>query len=294
MQRYEPETMDHTATKSYKDCPRKYFYSKVLGRQPVEGKWESVFAFGSMIHKYLEVLYEKGDAGAAAVEALKLWRSPTNPKFDYQTKERAVEAFGALYKMYLDEKKSGNIEVLAIEQPWNMLLPDGVAIGGRFDQYVKWNGRIWNRDWKTTSKQMNYFKPTLEPNDQVIRYIFGLSALQFGVDEHGVPKKVVDGALFVAVYNTKTIKNEIIPCPTGRNLSQLKEWMNEQMFIHKQMEANRETDIWPKHEVNCTFCDYRAVCNAPSLGAAENLLKTAYLLRPWKMEETEQKVEKDG
>lgn len=290
LQRYEPETADHSATKVFKECPRKYFYRMTLGRQLPEGKWKSVFAWGTAIHKYLEVLYQTGDAGQAAQESLPLWVYPTNPTFDWQTKERMIETFAALYKFYAEER---NVEVLMIEQPWNVLFPDGVEVGGRVDQLIKSNGRLWLRDWKTSSKQLNYFKQGLEPNDQAIRYIYGISSLQFGQDENGYPNRVVDGVYFVHIYNTKTIKPTIQPVPVSRTLSQIRTWVDDQMFIHRQMDLCRTDDIWPMHEVSCGFCDYRMVCNAPSPGAMEHMLKNQYVLSPWKHENTEQKEMKE-
>lgn len=287
--RFEPESMDHTATKEFKTCPRRYFYRMVLGRTTPDGKWESVFAWGSALHKYLEVLYETGDEGNAAMQCLKLFRAPTNDKFAFQSKERLFETMGALLKMYKQEKANNIIQVISVEQPFKIKFPDGITIGGRFDQIIKWNGRLWIRDWKTTSKIKQYFAQGLEPNDQAIRYIYAASVLSFGMDEHGYPLKVVDGVLFPAITNMKTVGPTIENVPSTRSLTQVKEWVEDQKHIHKMMQICREEDTWPKHEVACTFCPFRGVCNQPSQPAMENMLKTHHLLQPWKHEEVDQK-----
>ena len=245
--RHEPENYDHTRVKCFKECPRKYFYRMVLGRTAPEGKWASVFRWGTAIHKYLEVLYETGDAGVAASKALPIWIAPTNPSFEYQTKERLLLTFAKLYKMFQEEKKNGNILVTDIEQPFNVLFPNGRPVGGRWDQVIKWNGRLWIRDWKTTSKQANFFKLGLEPNDQAIRYIYALSCLHFGQDEEGMPKRVVDGVLFTSIYNTKTVGPEIAAHPSARTIMQVRQWVKEEMFVHERMDACREADVWPMH-----------------------------------------------
>jgi hypothetical protein len=291
--RFEPENMDHTATKCFKECPRKYFYRMVLGRTSPAGKWESVFAWGSAIHKFLEVLYETRDAGAAMQQGLTIFRAPSNPSFEFQSKERLITNFAKLLNMYKEETKNGVIRVEAIEQPFNMIFADGISIGGRFDQLIRWNGRTWIRDWKTTSKQLSYFKQGLEPNDQAIRYVYAASCLQHGMDENGYPNRVIDGVLFTAIYNTKTVVAEIQGVPSSRTLAQVRKWVDEQVFIHKQMAACREADVWPMHEVSCSFCDYRQVCTQPSEAAMENMLKSAYLLQPWKHEEVEQQKIKE-
>jgi len=294
--RYEPENMDHTATKVFKECPRKYFYRMVLGRTLPEGKWASVFAWGSAVHKFLELYYSE-DAevrSTAALEALKIFRAPTNPSFDYQNKQQFMLAMGKLMKMVDEERRAGIIRVEANEQPFNIKFPDGKNVGGRFDQVIKWNGRMWIRDWKTTSKQLQYFKAGLDPNDQAIRYIYALSCLHFGMDEKGYPNKVVDGVLFSVIYLNKTIASkdrgpELSSVPSSRTLTQVKKWVDEQVFIHKQMQACRDADMWPMHEVSCGFCDYRQVCTQPSEASMENMLKNHFQLAPWKHEEVDQK-----
>jgi hypothetical protein len=195
--------------------------------------------------------------------------------------------------MWQEETTNRVIQVISIEQPFNIKFPDGHNIGGRFDQVIKWNGRLWIRDWKTTSKQLQWFKAQLEPNDQAMRYIWALSCLQHGMDENGYPNRVIDGVLFSAIKLDKTTANknkgpELSGVPSSRNLTQVKRWVDEQKFIHKQMEHCREEDTWPMHEVGCNFCDYRQVCSQPSEAAMEGMLKSHYLLAPWKHEEVDQ------
>lgn len=285
--------MDHTAVKEFKTCPRRYFYRMVLGRTLPDGEWASVFAWGSGLHKFQELLYETEDPVAAMNAAFALFRSPTKPKFDFQNKERFTLTIAHLVNAWKEEKSKGNIVVEAIEQPFMIQFPDGTTIGGRFDQLIKWNGKVWIRDWKTTSKQSQYFKAGLDPNDQAIRYIYAASVLTHGMDEEGYPNRVIDGTLFTAIYNTKTVGPEIYGVISSRSLGQVKAWMREQMFIHRAMKACREEDIWPMHEVSCGFCPYRTVCTQPSEAAMENVLKTAFILAPWKHEEVDQQEHKE-
>jgi hypothetical protein len=288
--RFEPTTKDSTAVKTFKECPRKYFYRMVLGRQKPEGEWASVFGWGSGLHKALEHIYQSGDLATATIEALKFWKPPTKDKFDFQTKERFLENIAALVNMWQEEKKSGNIEVLGIEQPFNIIFPDGEVIGGRFDQIIKWNGRVWIRDWKTTSKMIQYWKKGLDPNDQAIRYIYAASCLVHGQDENGYPNKVIDGVLFVAIQNMKSVKAKLERVPISKNITQIKKWVDDQKHVHVMMNYCRENDVWPMHETNCGFCDYQMVCTQPSESAMEFTLKTQYVLSPWKHEEVDQKT----
>lgn len=288
--RNEPRTKDSTAVKGFKKCPRYYFYRFVLGRTKPEGQWGSVFAFGSAVHKFLEVLYETGDVAHATQEGLKLFRSPTHKSFEFQTKERFIQTCVALFNKYNEEQSKKIVEVIAIEQPFVLKFPDGNDVGGRFDQIIKWNGRIWLRDWKTTSKQLQYWKKGLEPNDQAIRYIYGMSCLQFGQDAQGYPNKVIDGVLFTAIYNAKTVGPQIENVPSSRTLGQVKRWVDDQMYVHRMMDMCREADVWPQNEDSCSFCDFQEVCNQSTEAGMVNMLKTAYVHSPWKHEETDQKT----
>lgn len=281
MVRYELSSLDSTATKEWKTCNRKFFYRMVLGRTSPVGMWDSVFAWGTSIHKYLEVLYSTGDLQAAIVAGRKLFKGSTHPKFEFQNLERWMVTIAKLYKFYEAELALGKIKVLSIEQPWMLQFPDHKAVGGRYDQLIEWDGRIWVRDWKTTSKQLNWFGSNLKPNDQGIRYLWGTSALQFGVDADGIPNKMIDGIMFTAIYNTKTVGPEIQPFPITWSKEQVRIWVKEQMHIHKQMKMSYDEDIWPMEEANCTFCDYKKVCELPSESAMENMLKLNYLLSPW-------------
>lgn len=289
--RFEPPTMDHTATQQFKKCPRMYFYRMVLGRTTPDGKWESVFAWGSAVHKFAEVLYENGDVAEAMLQGFKLFRPPTNPKFDFQNKERLTKTMLELHRFYLEEKGKGNVKVEAIEQPFNFSFPDGTIVGGRWDQLLRMNGRLYIRDWKTTSKQGQYFKAGLDPNDQAIRYIFGASVLSNGQTEDGYPNRVIDGVLFTSIYNTKTIGPQIENTISSRTITQVRQWMKEQMHWHKMMELCRIEDIWPMNEASCTYCNYRAVCTQSSEMGMEQNLNQFYLLKPWKHEEVDQQIQ---
>lgn len=287
MQRFELSSYDSTAIKEWKTCNRKFFYRMVLGRAPFVGMWEAVFAWGTSIHKFLEVLYSTDDVQKAITVARPLFRSPSHPKFQFQDLERWMRTVATLHKFYEDEKKLGQVRVLetdghkAIEQPWLLQFPDGNAVGGRYDQVVEWNKRLWVRDWKTTSKQLQWFSGNLKPNDQGIRYLWATSAMQFGMDENGVPNKLIDGILFTAIYNAKTVGPEIQAFPVTWSRDQVATWVKEQQHIHRQIAMSREADIWPMEEANCTFCDYKKVCELPSSSAMENMLKLNYTLSPW-------------
>jgi hypothetical protein len=280
--RYEPFFQDHSATIVFKNCARKYFYRIVLGRTSKTSPYQVVFDFGSAYHKFREILELEG-YGKAMEFVMSVTLAKPNPgsKFEYLNELRLLKTCQAAYEHWQKEKQSKRIEVVAVEQPFNVQLTDDLFISGRADQIVKWNGKLWGRDFKTTSKDQVAFSRGLDPNDQATRYIVGESLL------HG---QQVQGILFEAVYNTKTVGPKIFTIPASRVKYQLDTWEREQIFLFEWLKMSRENDIWPMQEHNCSFCDFHKVCTKGSEQAMEATLKMEYNLSPWDHNAVEQKV----
>lgn len=188
-ERYEPVILDHTALITYKTCPRKYFYRLVLGFTDKETP--PYFVLGSSYHKYREVFettWKKEETlpfndrfdyshilGLGAAE--KKWQDKAkgkplalHTKWDWITIERLKKSLEVTKNWLNIEKKAGNIIVLMTEQPFIVEIEKGISYGGRADQVVKWNNRLWGRDFKTSSKEGQYFKRTLKPSNQFMGY----------------------------------------------------------------------------------------------------------------------------
>lgn len=300
--RFEPETDDSTSMKAANDCLRKYFYRFILGRVPPKSKYQTVFDFGSAIHKFREVLeveytfnkLSKAEAFEKALLAVKdMPLTPGVGKYEFYNRQRLLESCTKSFNWWDNEKTKGQIEVLAVEQPFSILMPNGRYISGRADQIIKWNGKIWGRDFKTTSKELKYFEATLDPNDQPIRYIFAESKLHFGEDaiENG---KQIQGIIFEVLQNTADTKTkkgkhgEIANITITKNNYQLKKWLQEQEFMGKVLKMAKEEDIWPMQSHNCSFCDYHSVCKKPSEASMEYELKANFKLSPWDPTKVEQ------
>lgn len=298
MQRAEPVNKDHTAIIAAKECLRKYFYQIVLGRTPKEDA--IYFAWGTAYHKFrqhLELSYRENSNGygtkfneAAAMLAysrgynagIAHWEAKgkdqdATSKFSWMTKKRLEASFRKAFEFWKIEKKRGNIEVLAIEQPFNIEMPDGTQRSGTADQIVKFNGKVWGRDFKTTSKDTTFYERSMDPNDQFSGYTYGEGIL------HGTQ---IQGQLVELLYNGKSTKNgdkgpEIIPLTTSRTTWQLKDWEKGHMMWVKILDMCREEDNYPMSEKNCSFCQFHAVCTSGSEGAAMAQLKANFNFRPW-------------
>lgn len=302
-QRFEPKVQDHSAMILFKTCERLYFYRVVLGF--VEKVSPQYFGFGSCYHKFREVLDQRWIAltpeekkgigmteewqmtqfAAALKAATDLWqykkmKDPVvGDKWDFQTKARMVESCAIAFKHWQEEKKKGRVEILSVEQNFAVPIEDGLWVGGKKDVTLRWNGGIWVRDYKTSSKEQNhYYVRTLDPNDQFTRYTYGATQLA------GEP---VQGVLVEVLYNGKGTKKEPKKGPeihthmTSRSPSQVSQWVKEQVQINKHLVDDRNSDVWPMEEKHCPFCIFHSVCTKGTEYAQMAKLEAEFKVEPW-------------
>ncbi len=298
-----PSYADSTAMKMANDCLRKYFYRIKLGRVPPVSKYQVIFDFGSAYHKFREVLeieftfnkksrMEALTAALTAIQDMPLARSPLK-KWEFYTRGLLLESCNKAFKWWCAEKDKGVIEVVGVEQPFNIQLPNGTFIYGRADQIIRWNGKLWGRDFKTTTKELQYFEATLDPNDQATRYIFAESKLHYGSEaiDNG---KQIQGIIFEVLQNdgkqTNSNRGKISNVTITKNSYQLKQWLKEQIFFDKILSLCEEEDIWPMQTHSCSFCDYHTVCKKASEEAIAYELKANFKLSPWDPSHVDQVV----
>lgn len=287
-ERMEPLVLDHTAVIQAKSCLRKYFFGIVLGMNP-RGPTAPYFSFGSAYHKFREVLeleYMKGnttsnfklalDSGVAYFDEATGGKSPeAGAKFDWLTRERLIKSCMVAYQHWQKEKSQGKITVLAVEQPFNVELIEGSGefTSGRFDQIVRWNGKVWGRDWKTSSKEGMYYQRGLDPNDQFTRYTYSEQKLTGG--------QRVEGQMIEVLYNSKKAGPTITQYLSTRTQFQLDDWEADEMFMRETLKRAREQDRWPKQEHSCGFCQFHSVCKMGSEGAQKAKLRAEFQQKAW-------------
>ena len=296
-ERYEPRIRDSTAIQTEKTCPRKYFYQLVLGRVAKEDA--PYFAWGSAYHTFRQVLevaygfgheaparYDETKAADAFAEAAKqglaYWKKhgrdqPVGSKYEFMTVERLLKSFIHAFKHWAREKMQGRIVVIAVEQAFIVQLADGSYTGGRADQIVRWNGKVWGRDFKTSSVDSTFYSRRLEPNDQFTRYTLAEGKL---VGEQ------VQGLFIELLYNAKPSKKDphgpsIIELTTSRTRWQLDQFERDMSMVNKRLAMYREEDNYPMSESNCPFCPFHSVCTKPTEGAMMAQLETHFTVRPW-------------
>lgn len=275
-ERHEPLIKDHTSVIAAKTCLRKYFYQIVIAKRPKEDA--IYFAWGSAYHKFREILELTKDLPKAMTAGAGVWQAkqganpPVGHKFEFLTAERLIKSFTVAYEHWQEEKRQNRVEVLAVEQPFNVELADGSFTSGRVDQIVRWGGKIWGRDFKTSSKEGMFYSRSLEPNDQFTRYTFAESKLA------GEP---VQGQIIEVLYNSKKEGPRISTYTAARSRYQLEQWEKENIHFNKIISLSRNEDVWPMQEVGCPFCPYHSVCKLPSEAAQMAQLDAEYVTRPW-------------
>jgi hypothetical protein len=251
------------------------------------------FVLGSSYHKYREVFeltwksqealpfQDKFELShvLARNEADKIWEKKAkgkplalHTKWDWITKDRMFKSLDVVKSWLHTEKKSGNIIVLMTEQPFIVEIEKGIFYGGRADQVVKWNNRLWGRDFKTSSKEGQYFKRLLKPSNQFIGYTIAEELL------HG---NSVDGQLVEVLYNTKSQSPKVTPYPNSFNVWEKGLWRKELVDWSGRINESREKDSYPAAEVHCPFCPFHMVCSSTSENAMMATLESRYKVEPW-------------
>lgn len=296
--RAEPVVKDNTAIMMYKLCALKYFFRMVLGFTSPDT--QPYFAFGKAIHKYREILEVEYLNNLSSPDfkskeilfdfchvialkaAIDTWNKDTNSKvqvgtkWDFLTVERLKKTCNKMKEWWVKEKTIGNIHVIATEQPFTIVLQDEYGnqwiIGGRFDQIIKWNTRLWGRDFKTSSKPDMFFSRSLFPNHQFILYTYSESEL------HG---EQVQGQLIEMIFNDKTKGPEVYNHPVSFTSDQIKNWKVDLFEWLRRIDISRKNDHYPMNENHCNFCEYHGVCKVANENGMMNFLKNNYKHEPW-------------
>jgi CRISPR/Cas system-associated exonuclease Cas4 (RecB family) len=292
--RNEVKIIDSSAITTFMECHRKYFYRYVLGYKTSETF--PFFAFGTAYHVFREVIEKEylanpdnskideyvvaGITRAAEYCDKNLPPPDVDSKWAWMTKERLIQSCIVGANHWRQEKLSGAIKVLAIEQPFQISLPDGVIIAGRADQIISWNGKIWGRDFKTSSQHGSYYVNTLNPNDQFSRYTYAENILS-GYDFDNNSRPTVEGQRVDVLFNNKTTKPTIDVHLASRTKQELLNWLKEQSLWHKIMQMCRDEDVWAMNPKSCKFCEYRKVCTLGNEAQQMAFLKNNYKLEHW-------------
>lgn len=306
-----PPAFDNSILSTHQRCPRRAFYEYYLDRAVTAKNWP--IQFGSAYHKFREVLDEvylqnvtRGDKSLSDVadDAFSLaWTAalsveggfedpPDEHRKSYLHAERLQETCEQAFARWKQEKRDGSVEVLHPEQAFELELPNGELYTGRMDQIIRWNGDLWVRDFKTTTRMGRTYADNFEPNNQFTGYVWAAQQLS---------GQNVDGAWVEVAYNTKRKGPEFHDFLTTRGPQAIREWLEETQYEIEEARRHEQDGIFPKRTTACNDyggCPFREACNMGSWRARENWLEQRTVYSHWDPmnpeEEAEEAVEVGG
>lgn len=279
------DAFDNSLISTVSRCPRKGFYSYWLNRAPLGKSW--AIAWGNAYHKFMEVLVGgyvadgREDPTAYYDEAMEAgfeyWQEqpPLGHRRDWMTNERLRETLNLGLEHWLKELQQGNRKILHTEQAFTVELPSGRPYGGRIDQVLEWNGRLWLRDFKTTARMGRTYGRKFDPNNQMSGYIWATQQLS------GRP---VQGVIIQTVYNTKTKGPEIHEHLSTRAPGHLDQWIETTETKMDIIEMYEERNSWPMNTLACDDyggCPYREACQGEHWASIDQWLKHNTEHDPW-------------
>lgn len=281
---------------TFKQCPRKYYYSIVLGWVPRD---ESVhLKFGLMYHAALEC-YDKvrargGSHTMGMREATRLamtqsWDElrvrPWNSDHKYKNRWTLVRSV----VWYLDKLAEHDVlETItlangrpAVELSWRLDLNrvstqtgESLLLCGHLDKIALWEKAVWIVDHKTSLYALDErFFERYSPDNQMSTYSYA-GGVCFNQSIQGV---IINGVQ-VLIEGTRFQRGFVI-----RTQSQLEEWRTDLDYWLSLAEHCAQVGYWPQNDQTCGLyggCAYRQICGkAPS--TRELWLKASYTQRSW-------------
>jgi len=302
----EPEVFDNSMLSTFQRCPRKGFYQYALQRSPVGTNYP--IQFGVAYHKFRETLealhkkiIEEGPhtlndpktqrliyelAFKKAVEVTRLkdaegksylgWKEPPiGHKHEFLTENRLATTCKEAFQNWLDEKEDKKIILVLSEQSFDLDLSNGERYGGRFDQLIDWNHKLWLRDFKTTSRMGKGYGAKFEPNNQMPGYIWASQRLS---------NESVEGVTIEVVYNTKLKGPEFFPYLSTRTAWQLENWEEEVGYEIENVRSHFLKGMFPKRTDACDDyggCYFREACKRDGWPNIERWLITNTIHSVW-------------
>ena len=289
---------DSTSLGTFKDCPRKYYYTLVRG---LRSRGESVhLRFGIHYHAGLEH-YDRLRAegldheSALADVVLKLladtWDRPEDgeagpwtPDHPSKTRQNLIRSVVWYIENFADDPARTVIlsnGKPAVELTFRFQIDNDLILAGHLDRVVEFIDGTYVMDRKTSSTTLsqNYFDQ-YSPSNQMSLYSLAAQVM-YKVPVRGV---IIDAAQ-IAVGFTRFTRGL-----TYRTPDQLDEWLEDTYRWVAQahayagrMETEADYRAWPMNDKSCHDfggCPFRRVCSR-SPAVRENILTTDFEIQPW-------------
>lgn len=285
---------DSTSLGALKECPRKYQYSIMLGRQPRETSVHLIF--GLHYHAALEWYDHQKSRGASHEEAVlstvrrtleitwnKTLRRPWLSDDKYKNRGTLLRSV----VWYLEQFAEDSITTIqlangkpAVELSFRLDLDhnsqggESFMICGHIDRLGMFNERPFVVDRKTSKSQlMPEFFERFTPDNQMSTYSFA-SKIIYNTPTDGI---IIDAAQ-VAVTFTKFQRGVVT-----RTDGQLNDWYNDTIFWISMAEEFARRQYWPQNDKSCNNyggCPFRPVCSK-SPETRDLWLRQSFTRRLW-------------
>lgn len=266
---------DSTSLGEFKTCPRKYFYSIIMGLRP---RVDSIdLRFGILIHEAIEQYHKDRFAGSDHELALRLAvHSAMMKTWDHErgrpeTLDDPLKNRLTLVRTlvwYLDKWKEDTEEIprlangkpaveLSFRFDTQLRSTSGEAflLCGHMDKIRRLGGVPYVGDVKTTRYQLNqdYFD-MFSPDNQFSTYCLAAKVV-FGIETKGIILDAIQvGANFARFHR------QLIP----RSEASLEEWFEDLEYWLRLAESCALEKKWPQNDKSCNQyrgCRFRGVCS---------------------------------
>ena len=288
--------IDASSLTEYKICPRRYYYSMVLGKQPMA---ESIhLTFGTLLHKVAELYhirrFTNNEGHEAALRRVVKWAMTATWDKEHNRPWTSGDKYKNRFTLlrtivwYLDKYQEDELRTAilangkpAVELPFTMdsgytaFTGEDFVLCGKIDRIVTFKSDYYVADIKTTQSTIgDYFFKKYTPDNQVSIYnLAGNKA--FGIATQGL---IID-ACQVAIEFSKFERGLI-----ERTEAQMIEWQEELGYWLMNLNNSAERGVWPKNDSACGIyggCPFRPVCSQPNPTAAQKVVEGAYRDRLW-------------
>lgn len=282
---------DSTSIGLWKNCPRKYYYSIVMGYEP--RVTAPPLAFGIAVHSVMEHWHKQIASGidkqTALISAVRLAgllgeRLPAGDTS--RTKETLVRTIIWFFDQYWDDKTitlrepSGKpIVEYHFQLPFMEYLGNEVFICGHIDRMVKWQGQVYIADYKTTKYTLDQrFFNQFKPGTQMPLYLTACHIISNTFADlppaHGV---IIDGIQLGV--NFSRFGRGIVPF----SLEEINEYIIDlKYWITQAMDACK-ANYFPQNTESCqkfSGCQYQEICSK-SPARRQVFLDGNYVRRVW-------------
>lgn len=161
-------------------CRKRWDYrwnQKLIPKKP-----NNKLFFGTLFHRFLEVLYQTKNPHTAIDELRKVYEETDTSQMEQTELDELLELLGKVCENYVAQwwyDKDENWKVIATELRFEIPLDEHVTFTGTIDLVYEREGRIYFADHKTTSSIEKYDKNS-NMDRQISRYWWALQQIQEG------------------------------------------------------------------------------------------------------------------